>query len=178
MPATRPTIVEYRSTEGRDNPSATTVLYSAVGNIHGYPTVSLTHSTEGYEPAGSMLRWTNEYWAVRHTAPDGARHGKRYLTLTEALVHYSTLTNPAAVAARRTADAERHAAQEATCAAAACVADGYTIEAAKRYRSAWQWRVNYPGMGNAWCGYAKTKTAALAEGRAALIHRIISDQEA
>lgn len=35
----------------------------------------LEHGTAGYEPAGSIARWTDEYWAVRFDL-DGARHGQ------------------------------------------------------------------------------------------------------
>jgi hypothetical protein len=39
----------------------------------------------GFEPAGSVARWTNGYYAVRWYAPDGTRHGKQTKTLSEAL---------------------------------------------------------------------------------------------
>lgn len=38
----------------------------------------LIHSTEGYEPAGSMARWTNEYYAVIFYDASGSRNGRRF----------------------------------------------------------------------------------------------------
>jgi hypothetical protein len=46
----------------------------------GYQLVS---ATAGYEPAGSMARWTNGYYGVWFHV-DGARNGRRMLDATEA----------------------------------------------------------------------------------------------
>lgn len=55
------------------------------------------------------------------------------------------------------------------------VADAVRVEAAKRYRSGWQYRVDLPGMCN-WCGYARTKGEALRAGRAAAFHHLFAHQ--
>ncbi len=46
-------------------------------------TYSLIHRTSGYEPAGSMARWTNEIWSVT-ALYDGTPHGRRFKTEAEA----------------------------------------------------------------------------------------------
>ena len=48
----------------------------------------LEHHTAGYEPAGSMARWTDERWSVG-TDVDGAYHGICYLTFERALAAYN-----------------------------------------------------------------------------------------
>jgi len=53
--------------------------------------VRLVHATEGYEPAGAMARWTDEFWAI-HYMVDGAINGRRYRTLPEAEQHFDRLT--------------------------------------------------------------------------------------
>lgn len=44
----------------------------------------ISHTSAGFEPAGSVARWTNGYYAVRWYAGDGSRHGQHTRTLEEA----------------------------------------------------------------------------------------------
>lgn len=63
---------------------------------------------------------------------------------------------------------ERIAAVERDCHARA---GAVAIETAKNYRSAWQYRADFPGL-REWCGYEKTKSAAIAAGRKAVAHAL------
>ncbi len=46
------------------------------------PIMTLGHVTSGYEIAGSGLRWTDGYYAVRFEL-DGATHGQRFAPTNE-----------------------------------------------------------------------------------------------
>lgn len=56
--------------------------------------VRLVRVTAGYEPAGSMARWTDGYYAVRWNDHTNAIQGRRYLIgdLDSAEKHYDSLT--------------------------------------------------------------------------------------
>lgn len=149
-----------------------TPIASATGAIHGYPTVTLRHITRGFVVAGSMMRWQEARWSVTFDQ-GGATHGRSFTESDEAAAraYFAEITNYEAVSRMRQQQAMREDVEREELAAAKAKAEGYTVEAAKRYRSGWQWRCNFPGMGE-WCGFAKTKRQALADGYNALIHRI------
>lgn len=83
-----------------------TVIEKAIGALHSYPTVTLAHITRGYVIAGSCMRWNEAVWSVSYTVPDGGIHGKLFRGDDEASAreYFAKLTNPEAVAARRTED--------------------------------------------------------------------------
>lgn len=58
---TIPQIIEYRDCTDAMHAKQTT-LETKQGARNTY---NLIHSTAGYECAGAMMRWTNEYFAVR-----------------------------------------------------------------------------------------------------------------
>jgi hypothetical protein len=41
-------------------------------------TICLLWSSPGFEIAGSVMVWTNGYWAVSYVRTDGTRHGQSY----------------------------------------------------------------------------------------------------
>ena len=51
----------------------------------------LSHHTEGFEPAGSMARWTQEKWTVRFYL-DGSYHGRQFDTEHDARVYFHERT--------------------------------------------------------------------------------------
>lgn len=149
----------------------TTLIASAVGTPHGYPTVTLTHVTRGYVDAGSCARWSEARWRVLWMAADGAILGRSFREEDEAgaRAYFAQLTDPQAVSAMRQRDAMRADMEREARAEADVKLATVKVEAAKTYKSGWQYRADWPGY-RSWCGYAKTKTAALAQCRAAL-HR-------
>jgi len=70
-----PAIAEYGQIENA--PRSRRTVVQVVGRY------TLRHGTAGYETAGSMARWTAEYWAVV-VVLDGAEHGHRFRTAEEA----------------------------------------------------------------------------------------------
>jgi hypothetical protein len=64
------------------------------GSIHG--NIRLVWSSPGFETAGSVMTWTNGYWAVWYVLYDGTRHGRRYQSDADgemkARAHYRRLT--------------------------------------------------------------------------------------
>lgn len=72
---TWPKITEYAAI--KNAPRSHKTVMKIVGKY------TLHHATAGYEPAGSMARWTKEYYAVVFTL-DGAEHGQRFRTAQEA----------------------------------------------------------------------------------------------
>lgn len=53
---------------------------------------TLCHVGRGYEPAGSMARWTDGYHAVRFYL-DGAIHGRRFKDFNEAVELFNKWTH-------------------------------------------------------------------------------------
>lgn len=148
-------------------------IASAPSALYHQPIATLAHSTAGYESAGAALRYTAAHWAVSYEI-DGSTHGKRFAEHDEtaARTYYARLTDPARVAAHRAAESARYTADAAALAAATSAAAAYPVTAAKTYRSGWQWSADsFPGF-NGFYGFAKTKTAALADGRLAIIKSI------
>jgi hypothetical protein len=154
----------------------TTPIAQATGALHGFPMVRLYHVTRGYVVAGSAMRWDEARWYVNWYAADGSRHGRAFAEAYEAAActYFAEITDPQRVSAMRQQAAQRE--DEAREITARCekVADAVKIGAAKTYRSGWQWRADWPGMRD-WCGYAKTKTQALRDGRAAIMHKAYCD---
>jgi hypothetical protein len=64
------------------------------GSIRG--NIRLVWSSPGFEIAGSVMIWTNGYWAVRYVRTDGTRHGQSYRPdadgEAEARAHFQRLT--------------------------------------------------------------------------------------
>jgi len=83
--------IEYRDVPENGLAKKTDITDGWSKRINGR--VYLRHSTEGYECAGSMARWTDEYWAVNFMI-DGSVHGQRYRTLSEAERHFDRLMAP------------------------------------------------------------------------------------
>lgn len=84
-----------------------TVVASAVGCMHGFPTVRLEYSTRGFEIAGSMMRWTEARWSVLWTAQDGGIHGRNFAESNEAgaRAYFAQVTDPQEVSRRRQEEA-------------------------------------------------------------------------
>jgi hypothetical protein len=49
---------------------------------------TLVHATAGYEPAGSMARWTNESWGACYQLKDGTQGGQWFSTLQAASLKF------------------------------------------------------------------------------------------
>ena len=64
------------------------------GSIHG--NIRLVWSSPGFEVAGSVMIWTNGYWAVWYSRVDGTHHGRCYRPdaegEAEARAHFRQLT--------------------------------------------------------------------------------------
>jgi len=171
VPAGMMRLTEY----GRSDPSllaGCTFLGSAPGAMHGFPSVSLCHWTRGYVVAGSALRWDEACWRVSFTVADGGEHGRRFAEGDEdaARAYFAELTDGAKVSAMRQAAAQRDDEEREARKAGEAFADGIAVEAAKTYRSGWQWKADLDGYRD-WCGFAKTKALALAQAREAMIRR-------
>lgn len=148
-----------------------TLVASGAGALHGYPTVTLRHETRGFVCAGSCSRWQEARWSVTWWEANGTRHGRTFLEANEgaARAYFADVTDPQKVSAMRQADARRADEEREIAARVAKMADAVMIEAAKTYRSGWQWRAPMAGVAE-WCGFAKTKAGALAEGRKSVEH--------
>lgn len=83
-------IKEYKDLT-EENRSKITILASARGAFNRLHTLS--HHTEGYEPAGSCARFTKEKWTVKYPF-DGAIHGQAFKTEKEAREYFETYTKP------------------------------------------------------------------------------------
>lgn len=76
-------VIEYRDIPAGSH-AKRQVLESEVTTIgRRHREYFLSHSTAGYECAGSMARWTNEYYSVTFEA-GGAINGRRFLTEKDA----------------------------------------------------------------------------------------------
>lgn len=91
--ATWPRVAEYGEVERTKAPrSNVTVIEESPGRrLHREPMVRLVQATEGYEPAGSMMRWTGAFFGVWWDS-DGARHGARYVDEAKAREHFGRVT--------------------------------------------------------------------------------------
>jgi hypothetical protein len=67
----------------KDAPKSKTNCINSAVNSHGKE-YFLKHKTAGYEPSGSMARWTNEAWGVIFYV-DGCPNGQWFKTEHEAL---------------------------------------------------------------------------------------------
>ena len=170
MQPTRPRIVNSAAPEDM---AIRRTIASAPCTVYGFPLATLAHSTAGYESAGAALRYTAAHWSVSYEI-DGSTHGKRFAEHDEAAarVYFARLTDPAKVTAHRAAESARYTAAAAALAAAETAAAAYPVTAAKTYRSGWQWSADsFPGF-SGFYGFAKTKTAAIADGRLAIVKAI------
>lgn len=52
----------------------------------------LLQSSAGYECAGSMMRYTEGYYACRYTLKDGTQGGKRYKNFDDAVAEFNRVT--------------------------------------------------------------------------------------
>ena len=167
-----PRLAEYGSAIARANRADKQTLATKPGAMHNFHPVSFGFSTAGYECAGSMMRFTNSYWFVTYEI-DGSTFGKRFAEVNEdaARAYFAKITDDSTVSMMRSEAAERATADRRSLVDANFRADAYTVEAAKTYRSAWQWKANFPGFGE-WMGYHKTKAEALAAARAAIVKEL------
>jgi hypothetical protein len=60
-------------------------------------TCLLSHSTPGYEPAGSCARWTDERWTAGHTDSNGAFYGQSFKSEHEARSYFEKWSRKYAV---------------------------------------------------------------------------------
>lgn len=75
-------IAEYRDIKEQPKAQCEVVASAPtrIGYSERFETCELQRVSAGWEPAGSVARWTDGYWAVRYWL-DGAQHGKSfYLT--------------------------------------------------------------------------------------------------
>lgn len=77
MPGTLKRVTEYGSEAFNRRGLAAQIVMES-GTDARFRTVSLVRSDAGWEPAGSMARWTDGYYAVRKLI-DGAEHGRRFV---------------------------------------------------------------------------------------------------
>ncbi|MDE2020167.1 MAG: hypothetical protein KGJ13_07530 [Patescibacteria group bacterium] len=84
-------IAEY-GTVADENMSRRTVLKTGKGAFDR--PFELLHKTEGYEPAGSCLRYTKEAYGAISYNRDGTRGGQWFLTLAEAETAFNRWTTP------------------------------------------------------------------------------------
>jgi len=82
-------VAEYRDIRGEALSQRSILAQAHSSKVRG--TVKLVAATAGWEPAGSMARWTDGYYAV-HYMVDGAVNGRRYRELMDAQAHYDRLT--------------------------------------------------------------------------------------
>jgi hypothetical protein len=83
-------LCEYRDITPETRSNLTELDSAASARLQGR-TVQLVHATAGWEPAGSMARWTDGFYAVWFEM-NGARNGQRYRTEPEARTHFARLT--------------------------------------------------------------------------------------
>lgn len=85
------TPIEYGS-EGSQNTAKKRLVLEGKGLAPLNRDYKLFAISEGYEPAGSMLRWTNAVYSVEFYF-DGARHGKRFKSYDKARDEFYRLLN-------------------------------------------------------------------------------------
>ncbi|QDP54627.1 MAG: hypothetical protein Unbinned3459contig1002_19 [Prokaryotic dsDNA virus sp.] len=85
------TPIEYGS-EGSQNTAKKRLVLEGKGLAPLNRDYKLFAISEGYEPAGSMLRWTDAVYSVEFYF-DGARHGKRFKSYDKARDEFYRLLN-------------------------------------------------------------------------------------
>ena len=85
------TPIEYGS-EGSQNKAQKRLVLEGKGLAPLNRDYKLFAISEGYEPAGSMLRWTDAVYSVEFYF-DGARHGKRFKSYDKAREEFYRLLN-------------------------------------------------------------------------------------
>ena len=85
------TPIEYGS-EGSENTAQKRLVLEGVGLAPLNREYKLFTISEGYEPAGSMLRWTDAVYSVEFYL-DGARHGKWFKNYDKAREEFYRLLN-------------------------------------------------------------------------------------
>ena len=85
-------LAEYKDVNSSNRSSITTLHKSYSSKVRA--DVSLVHASSGYEPAGSVARWTDGYYAVRWTDCTGSIQGRRYRldNMESAADHFYDLT--------------------------------------------------------------------------------------
>lgn len=83
-------LAEYRDVT--DATRSVRTLLDAVWSPRHHATVRLESQSAGWTPAGAVARWTDSGYGVRWQAPDGAWHGRRFLTESAARDHYTAIT--------------------------------------------------------------------------------------
>lgn len=82
-------LAEYRDITPETRCQVTQLDARPCARLRG-ATVRLVHATPGWEPAGSMARWTDGFYAVWWDQFN-ARQGRRYQTEAEARAHFTRL---------------------------------------------------------------------------------------
>jgi hypothetical protein len=86
-------LAEYRDVNDGNRSKSSILNHANPNKVRS--TVYLRYVAHGYEPAGSVARWTDGYYSVRFLL-DSAFHGQRYaLTKTgleQAQAHFDRLT--------------------------------------------------------------------------------------
>jgi hypothetical protein len=85
------TPIEYGS-EGSQNTAKKRLVLEGKGLAPLNRDYKLFAISEGYEPAGSMLRWTDAVFSVEFYF-DGAQHGKRFKSYDKAREEFYRLLN-------------------------------------------------------------------------------------
>jgi hypothetical protein len=97
IPAGHVLISEYGDADKRDSAILEKVAEAFSAHVAVRAMVRLEWSSPGWEIAGSMLRWTNGYWACRWTDRNGCTQGQRYKNDDEgrakARAHFDRLTS-------------------------------------------------------------------------------------
>ena len=84
-------LCEYRDLGDAPRSKRTTLAArpGAFGQQH-----ALIHGSAGWEPAGPVARWTDEYWAHAVTYLDGTKHGHRFKAETAARERFDRFSTP------------------------------------------------------------------------------------
>jgi hypothetical protein len=85
------TPIEYGA-EGSQNKAKKRLVLEGKGLAPLNRDYKLFAISEGYEPAGSMLRWTDAVYSVEFYF-DGARHGKQFKSYDKAREEFYRLLN-------------------------------------------------------------------------------------
>lgn len=88
-----PAIAEYRWVSENNAPKSvmTEIAAKSTNAIKSGSVAKVVHISQGYEIAGSMMRWTNEVYAFNIVTPDGTRHGRRFRSKEDALSAFEKL---------------------------------------------------------------------------------------
>jgi hypothetical protein len=92
--------------EVNDSNRAKRTVIKSARNDNLRATYTLTHTTAGYEPAGSMARYTEESWGVLYTTDNGAMGGEWFKSLEYASNRFDAIITPGQIAYERDCEIE------------------------------------------------------------------------